>query len=497
MAERFCNLIAGRWEFPEANPPIESVNPADISDVVGIVPESTPEDVNRAVESARKAYSGWRLVPPPRRAEILFRVAELLVKNKHFLGELVTREMGKILKEGLGDVQEAIDMAYYMAGEGRRLAGETVPSELPDKDCKSVRVPIGVFALITPWNFPIAIPAWKILPALVAGNTVVFKPSSYTPVCATRFVELFVEAGLPEGVLNLVHGRGETVGRVLAEHPLVDGVSFTGSTKVGEAIIKSCAGIGKEVSCEMGGKNPIIVMDDADLELAIEGSLWASFGTTGQRCTASSRLIVHRDVYDAFLTGFTERAKNLRVGCGLEEDTDMGPLINETQLARVLHYVEVGKKEGARLVTGGRRLTGGVFDRGYFMEPTVFTDVTEDMRIAREEIFGPVVSVFRADSFTHAIQLANSTDYGLSSAVYTRDVNRTAIAERELNSGLVYINAPTIGAEIQLPFGGIKKSGSGHREAGGRGGAIDMFTRMKVIYRDFSGRLQKAQIREE
>ncbi len=496
MAERFRNLVAGRWEFPDENPPMESLNPANTSEVVGLVPESTPEDVDRAVKSAREAFHGWRLVPPPRRAEILFRAAELLVRNKQSLGELVTREMGKILKEGLGDVQEAIDMAYYMAGEGRRLTGETVPSELPDKDCKSVRVPIGVFGLITPWNFPIAIPSWKILPALVAGNTVVLKPSSHTPACATRFVEVLMEAGLPEGVLNLVHGRGETVGRYLAEHPLVDGVSFTGSTKVGEGIIRSCAGVGKEVSCEMGGKNPIIVMDDADLELALEGSLWAAFGTTGQRCTAASRLIVHTEVYDTFLSEFTRKATSMRMGDGLKEDVDMGPLINESQLDRVLEYVKIGKEEGASLTTGGNRLRGGRFDRGYFMEPTIFTDVTAEMRIAREEIFGPVVSVFRATSFEEAIELANSTDYGLSSSIYTRDVNRTAIAERELNSGLVYINAPTIGAEIQLPFGGMKKSGSGHKEAGGKGGAIDMFTRTKVIYRDFSGKLQKAQMKE-
>ncbi len=496
MAERFKNLVAGRWEFPDENPPIESLNPANTSDLIGIVPESTPEDVDRAVKSARDAFSGWRLVPPPRRAEILFRAAELLVRNKQGLGELVTREMGKVLKEGLGDVQEAIDMAYYMAGEGRRLTGETVPSELPDKDCKSVRVSIGVFGLITPWNFPIAIPAWKILPALVAGNTVVLKPSSHTPVCATRFVEVLMEAGLPPGVVNLVHGRGETVGRELAEHPLVDGVSFTGSTKVGEGIIRSCVGVGKEVSCEMGGKNPIVVMDDADLELALEGSLWAAFGTTGQRCTAASRLIVHTEVYDTFLAEFTRKATSMRIGDGLTEDVDMGPLVNESQLGRVLEYVKIGIEEGASLTTGGNRLTGGRFDRGYFMEPTIFTDVTPQMRIASEEIFGPVVSVFRATSFEEAIGLANSTDYGLSSSIYTGDVNLSAIAERELDSGLVYINAPTIGAEIQLPFGGMKKSGSGHKEAGGKGGAIDMFTRIKVVYRDFSGKLQKAQIKE-
>ncbi|CAG1017699.1 partial alpha-ketoglutaric semialdehyde dehydrogenase, partial [Burkholderiaceae bacterium] len=396
--------------------------------------------------------------------------------------------------EGLGDVQEAIDMAYYMAGEGRRLSGETVPSELYAKDCKSVRSPIGVFALITPWNFPTAIPAWKIFPCLIAGNTAVFKPSSYTPVAATRLVELIVEAGLPPGVLNLVHGTGDSTGEYLATHPGIDGVSFTGSTAVGEKLAKLCGGLDKEISCEMGGKNPIIVMDDAKLDLAVEGALWGAFGTSGQRCTAASRLIVHEKVHGRFLEMFLGSARKLKVGDGLAPGTHMGPVINGQQMKKVLDYIEIGKKEGTKLALGGNAMKEGAHAKGFFIEPTVFTDVKADMRIAQEEIFGPVVAVIKAADLNDAINIANGVKYGLSSSIYTQDVNNSAIAERDLDAGIVYINAPTIGAEIQLPFGGTKKSGLGRKEAGGRGGALDMFTKWKVIYRDFSGRLQKAQI---
>ncbi len=497
MAEEIKNLIGGRWQAAAEGKTLKSVNPADTDDVVGVVPASTGADVDRAVDAARKAFNAWRLTPPPKRGEIIFRAAEHLLKNKDSLGELVTREMGKILKEGLGDVQEAIDMAYYMAGEGRRLSGETVPSELADKDCKSFRVPIGVFALITPWNFPTAIPAWKIFPALISGNTVVFKPSSYTPVSATRLVELIVEAGIPAGVINLVHGTGTEIGEYLATHPAIDGVSFTGSSVVGEKLSKMCGTIDKEISCEMGGKNAIIVMEDGNLELAVEGALWGGFGTTGQRCTAASRVVVHEPVYDGFVKTFAAEAEKLTLGDGLNEKTDVGPLINEAQLKKVLDYIEIGKKEGARLVIGGKRLTADKYKKGFFVEPTIFADVTPDMRIAREEIFGPVVSVLKAGDLKDAIEIVNSSEYGLSSAIYTQDVNSSAVAERDLDTGIVYINAPTIGAEIQLPFGGTKKSGLGHKEAGGRGGALDMFTKWKVIYRDFSNMLQKAQITEE
>ncbi|MEK7881168.1 MAG: aldehyde dehydrogenase family protein [Deltaproteobacteria bacterium] len=496
MAGHFKNLINGKWLDSSGKKTIESVNPANISEVVGIVPASEKTDIDEAVEAARTAFASWRLTPAPKRGEIIFKAVELLLKNKDSLGRLVTKEMGKVLKEGMGDVQEAIDMAYYMAGEGRRLSGETVPSELRNKDCKSLRVPIGVFALITPWNFPTAIPAWKILPAIISGNTVVFKPSSYTPVCATKLVEILVEAGVPKGVVNLVHGTGEDIGEYLATHPGINGVSFTGSTAVGEKLAKMCSATDKEISCEMGGKNAMIVMGDAKLDLAIEGALWGAFGTTGQRCTATSRLIVHEKVYDKFLDMFVERTKKLKLGDGLEKTTDIGPLINESQLKKVFNYVKIGKDEGAKLLLGGCPYKKNDCKNGWFFEPTIFADVTPNMRVAKEEIFGPVVSIIKAKSLEDAITIVNSSDYGLSASIYTQDVNNSAIAERDIDTGIVYINAPTIGAEIQLPFGGTKKSGLGRREAGGRGGALDMFTKWKVIYRDFSGKLQKAQITE-
>ena len=488
------NLINGEWRESTTGDTFESVNPADTSEIVGVVAKSSREDVDEAVKAAREAYKLWRLVPPPKRGEILFRAAEILAKRKDELGELVTRELGKILPEGLGDVQEAIDLTYYMAGEGRRLSGETVPSELPDKECKSIRVPIGVFALITPWNFPIAIPSWKIMPALVSGNCVVFKPSSYTPVAATRLVEIVEEAGLPKGVLNLVHGGGEEVGEYLATHPGIDGISFTGSTAVGERLAKMCGGADREISCEMGGKNVIIVMDDARLDLAVEGVIFGGFGTTGQRCTSSSRVIVHEAVHDQFLDLFVAATKRLRLGNGLLKETDVGPLVNEAQMEKVLRYIKIGSDEGARLAIGGKRYQEGDCAKGYYIEPTIFADVKPKMRVAQEEIFGPVVSVLRARDLNDAIAIANDVPYGLSSAIYTQDVNSASIAGRDLDTGIVYVNASTIGAEIQLPFGGTKKSGLGHREAGGRGGAIDMFTKWKVIYNDFSGKLQKAQI---
>ncbi|GAB4409222.1 MAG: aldehyde dehydrogenase family protein [Thermodesulfovibrionales bacterium] len=494
MAEIIKNLINGRWDEASTGETFESINPADTSDVIGVVTKSSSGDVDRAVKAAREAFRSWRLIPAPKRGEIIFRAAESLLKRKQELGELVTREMGKVISEALGDVQEAIDIAYYMAGEGRRLSGETIPSELPEKDCKSLRVPVGVCAIITPWNFPIAIPAWKIMPALVAGNTIVFKPSSYTAVCATRLVEILQDSGLPNGVINLVHGRGEDTGEYLSVHSGIDAISFTGSTAVGERLAGMGVGAGKKVSCEMGGKNAIIVMDDADLELAVEGAVWGGFGTTGQRCTAASRLVVHEAVHDRFLEMFTRATSRLRLGNGLHKETDIGPVINEAQMEKVLKYIGIGKEEGAKLIIGGKAYREGECSKGYFIEPTIFSDVKPHMRIAQEEIFGPVVCVIKAGGLEAAIDIVNDTGYGLVSAIYTRDVNKSAIAERDLDTGIVYINASTIGAEVQLPFGGTKKSGIGHKEAGGRGGALEMFTEWKVIYRDFSGKLQKAQI---
>ncbi|MEW6666513.1 MAG: aldehyde dehydrogenase family protein [Thermodesulfobacteriota bacterium] len=494
MTATIRNFIDGAWQDPSSGKTFERVNPADTSEVVAVVGLSASGDVDRAVDAARRAYRGWRLMPAPRRGEILFRAAETLVREKQALGELMTREMGKVLPEALGDVQEAIDMAYYMAGEGRRLVGETVPSELPDKDCKSIRVPIGVCGLISPWNFPLAIPAWKIMPALISGNTVVFKPSSFVAACAARLVDILQEAGLPKGVLNLVNGRGEETGEYLASHPGIDGLSFTGSTLVGLRLAALCAAKGRKVSCEMGGKNAIVVMEDARLDLAVEGAVWGGFGTAGQRCTAASRVVVHEAVHDRFLELFKEAALRLKIGNGLDPSVSVGPVVNRAQMEKILGYVETGRKEGARLVIGGHAFTAGECAKGYFIEPTIFADVNPAMRIAREEIFGPVVSVIRARDLQEAISIVNDTDYGLVASIYTQDVNKSAEAERDLDTGIVYVNAATIGAEIQLPFGGTRRSGFGHEEAGGRGGALDMYTKWKVIYRDFSGRLQKAQI---
>ncbi len=492
--ERIKNYINGAWVGSKSGEIFRSINPANRDEVVGVVAKSDREDVDEAVKAAREAYEGWRLTPAPRRGEILFRAAEMLLKNKEALGRLETREMGKVLPEGLGDVQEAIDMGYYMAGEGRRLSGETIPTELPSKDAKSVRVPVGVFALITPWNFPIAIPGWKIFPALICGNTAIFKPSSDTSVCAAKFVEVLAEAGLPKGVLNLIHGPGGEVGEYLVSHPGVNAVSFTGSFDTGKRLEGICGSIHRIMASEMGGKNAIIVMDDANLDLAVEGSIWGGFGTSGQRCTAASRIIVHKKIYRKFAERFREAASRLRLGDGLQKETDVGPVINESQFNKILRYIEIGKGEGAKLLLGGKAYRKGICSKGFFIEPTIFGDVAPEMRIGQEEIFGPVVSLIRAEDLQDAIRIVNDIPYGLSSAIYTRDVNASAIAERDLDTGIVYINASTIGAEIQLPFGGVKHSGYGRKEAGGRGGALDTYSHWKVIYRDFSGKLQKAQI---
>jgi len=494
MADFIRNFIAGSWSDPVEGKRFISRNPADNRKVIAEVALSGRADVDRAVTAARQAHPEWRLLPAPRRGEILYRAAELLGRSKQRLGELVTREMGKVLSEGLGDVQEAIDIAYYMAGEGRRFQGETVPSELPDKDCKSVRQPLGVVALVTPWNFPIAIPAWKLFAALICGNSVILKPSSDTPACAAALVEILAEAGIPPGVVNLVFGPGEEVGEYLVTHPGVDAASFTGSCAAGEHTEQLLAALHRPLALEMGGKNAIVVMEDADLELVLEGALWGGFGTSGQRCTAASRIIVHQNVYGRFVEQLAERAARMKLGSGLDRATHVGPLINESQGKKVLDYIRIGTEEGATLLSGGRRVDDGELAHGFFIAPTVFSNVTPTMRIAREEIFGPVVSVMSFASPDEAIDIVNGLPFGLSSSIYSRNVNVTARMERELSTGIVYVNASTIGAEVQLPFGGWRHSGSGHPEAGGRGGAIDFYSKVKVIYRDFSGKLQRAQI---
>jgi acyl-CoA reductase-like NAD-dependent aldehyde dehydrogenase len=488
----YHNFIDGGWVPSVSGSVFENRNPANRDDLIGLFQKSTNEDVALAIDAARLAYERWRLVPAPRRAELLFRTAQLLADRKEALARDMTREMGKVLDETRGDVQEAIDMTFFMAGEGRRLYGQTVPSELRDKFAMSVRQPLGVCAIVTPWNFPMAIPSWKIIPALVCGNTVVFKPATLTPLSALNFVRILEEAGIPPGVVNLVTGGGSDVGNALIVSDDVRVVSFTGSTDVGRIVSERAAPSFKKVHLEMGGKNVIMVMDDARLELAVEGCLWGGFGTTGQRCTAASRVVVHEQIYDAFLEQFVARAKALRVGDGLDPNSQMGPSVSESQRETVMKYVEIGRQEGASLACGGHALSGGAYARGYFHEPTVFADVAPSMRIAQEEIFGPVVSVIPCRSFEEAVAIGNNVSYGLSASIYTQDINRAFAAMRDMYTGIFYVNAPTIGAEVHLPFGGTKATGNGHREAGTA--ALDVFSEWKSIYVDFSGRLQRAQI---
>ena len=490
-SKTFQNYVAGKWVDAASGNTFESTSPAN-GDVIGTFPKSSAEDVDRAVAAAKAAYEEWRLVPAPKRGEILFRFGQLLVEQKEDLAQLMAREMGKVLPEARGDVQEAIDMSFYMGGEGRRLFGQTTPSELRDKFQMSVRTPIGVIGVITPWNFPIAIPSWKTLPALVSGNTIVFKPATDTPLLGQRYVELLVEAGLPSGVLNIVHGGGGEVGEALVRHPDVRVISLTGSRETGVAVLKAAADGLKHVHLELGGKNAIIVMDDADLDLAVEGIVWSAFGTSGQRCTAASRVIVQRGVYRELQGKLVAAAERLRLGVGWEDDTDVGPVINRQALEKIHSYTEIGKGEGAKLLTGGEIATGNGLADGFYYRPTIFGEVEPRMRIAQEEIFGPTTALIPVDSFDDAVQAANGVKYGLSSSIFTRDVNKAFRAMRDLDTGITYINAGTIGAEVHLPFGGTKDTGNGHREAGQA--ALDVFTEWKSIYVDYSGRLQKAQI---
>lgn len=487
----YKNFIDGQWGDSATGKTFKSLNPADTSDELGEFPASNAQDVERAVQAAERAFRDWSKVPAPKRGELLFDIGERFKRHKEDLAQIMTREMGKVLKEARGDVQEAIDMAYYIAAEGRRLFGYTTPSELSLKHCISFRRPVGVVGVITPWNFPIAIPAWKIFPAILAGNTVVWKPATDTPRCAYEFVKILEDAGLPRGVVNLVFGGGNDVGIPLAKHPKVARISFTGSTETGREIYKYGAEKLAKVHLEMGGKNPIIVLEDADLDLAVDGILWSAFGTTGQRCTACSRLIIEDGVYEKLLEKLVERTKKLRLGNGLDPQTDVGPVVNRASLEKIARYVELGVKEGAKLLCGGQVAKDGDLAKGFFFQPTIFADVTPQMRIFQEEIFGPVLSVAKAKDYDDAIALANNTSYGLSSSIYTRDVFKAHKAMDDLEAGITYINSGTIGAEVHLPFGGIKNTGNGGRESGWT--AIDEYTEWKTIYIDFSGRLQKAQ----
>jgi acyl-CoA reductase-like NAD-dependent aldehyde dehydrogenase len=487
----FRLFIAGEWVESTSGETFESRNPADTRDVVGRFQQGTAADVARAIRAAEQAGALWRRTPAPKRGEILYRFGALMAENKERLARSMTREMGKVLAEARGDVQEGIDIAFLMAGEGRRMFGDTVPSELPDKWAMSIRAPIGVAGIITPWNFPIAIPCWKMMPALVTGNTVVFKPSSDTPHCATLLVELMADAGFPPGTVNLVTGPGGEIGDAIVDSPDVPVISFTGNTATGRHIAERAARRLKRVSLELGGKNGIVVLADADLDLATDGITWSAFGTTGQRCTACSRVIVERSAVEPLLDRLERRAGTLRLGDGLQPTTDVGPLINDAGRTKVEEYIAIGGREG-ELVTGGRRPDNEDLANGYFFEPTIFAGVKPMDRIGQEEIFGPVLSVIPVDDYQGAVTALNQTRYGLSSSIYTRDANTAFRAMRDFETGIVYVNAGTIGAETHLPFGGVKETGNGHREAGHA--ALDTYTEWKSIYIDFSGRLQRAQI---
>jgi acyl-CoA reductase-like NAD-dependent aldehyde dehydrogenase len=487
----FKNFIGGEWVDAASGETFESRNPAT-GETIGAFPKSGAEDVGRAVAAAHEAFKDWRLVPAPKRGELLVRFAQILEREKESLTDLMTREMGKVKAEAGGDVQEAIDMTYYMAGEGRRMWGQTTPSELRDKFNMSVRTPVGVVGAITPWNFPIAIPSWKLAPALVCGNTVVLKPAEDTPSLAERFVELLDEAGLPPGVVNIVHGYGETAGDALVRHPDVPIITFTGSRETGVAVTKAAADNLKHVHLELGGKNAIIVLDDADVDLAVEAILWSAFGTSGQRCTAASRVIAHEAIYDALQSKLVAATERLRLGPGWDDASDVGPVINKEAIEKIHAYTKIGTDEGARLLTGGEIAADGDLGKGFFYRPTVFGDVDAGMRIAQEEIFGPTTALIKVRDFDEAIRVSNGIKYGLSSSIFTRDVNKAFRAMRDLVAGITYINAGTTGAEVHLPFGGTKDTGNGHREAGQA--ALDVFTEWKSIYVDYSGKLQRAQI---
>lgn len=489
--KKILNYINGEWSEATTGKFTPVVNPAN-GQVLAEVTQSSKEDVDRAVQAAKEAQKSWRLVPAPERAEILYKVAFLLKERKEELAQILTSEMGKVIDEGRGEVQEAIDMAFYMAGEGRRLFGDTVPSELRNKFAMSVRVPIGVAGLITPWNFPIAIASWKSLPALVSGNAVVWKPATETPMVAAAFVRIYEEAGLPKGLLNLVNGSGSVVGNAMVEHPDIDLISFTGSNEVGKEINGRAGALLKRTSLEMGGKNAITVLEDADLDLAVEGILWGAFGTSGQRCTATSRVLVHESVKEELEGKLLNRIGELKLGNGLDETVKVGPVINRSSLERIDEYVKIGQQEGAKLLAGGKIANLEGLEGGNYYLPTIFTNVTPDMRIAKEEIFGPVVSIIAVKGLEEAIEVNNSVEFGLSSAIYSANVNRIFAAIRDLDTGIVYVNAGTTGAEIHLPFGGTKGTGNGHRDSGVA--ALDVYTEWKSIYVDYSGKLQRAQI---
>lgn len=495
MPKSFHNFIDSKWVNSASGKTFNNVNPANKNEILGVFPRSDAKDVDLAVQAAKKAFREWSKVTPPTRGRILFEAGKIMDEKRTKLAKTLVREMGKTMNEALGEVKAATDMCYFMAGEGRRLYGETTYSELPNRLAMTKRYPVGVCGIITPWNFPLSLISWKVCPALICGNTVVLKPAKDTPETANNFVEIMNEAGLPGGVLNLVHGSGEEAGEALVKHRDINLISFTGSSEVGRRIAALCGERLAKVSLELGGKNAAIVMGDCDLDLAVDSIVRGAFTVAGQRCTATSRAIIHKDIYEEFIEKLVTKTKKLKVGPGDDKSTDVCPIINEAQLERVIHYVETGKKEGAKLLLGGNRLTTEIYSRGFYFEPTIFTEVKPDMTIAREEIFGPVLVVFKVGSFEEAVKTHNSTEYGLSASIFTKNVGQAMTAIDQMEAGVCYVNAPTFGSEVHLPFGGVKMSGSGHREVGKA--ALDVFSEWKTIYVDYSGGVQNVQFQKD
>ena len=488
----YRNFINGQWVESESSRTVENINPANTDDQLGTIRQATRDEARSAVEAASQAFRDWRTTPAPTRGRIVNRAARLMEEHKEEIAQLLTREEGKTIAESRGELQRSINVAEFCAGESRRLNGETIQSELPANFAYTIKQPLGVVACVTPWNFPVAIPVWKIAPALVAGNTVVFKPASLTPATAVRIVEIFEEAGIPKGVLNLVLGSGSDAGDEIISHPAVKAVSFTGSNEVGIRLYEQVSRRGAKVQCEMGGKNPVIVLEDADLELAVESTAQGAFGSSGQRCTATSRVVVVNDIADRFVDALVKRADSMRIGAGSDPATEMGPSVDESQYKTVLQYIDIGREDGAELKCGGKRAEGDGLDKGFFVRPTVFDHVTPDMRVAREEIFGPVLSVLRVRDFDEAMRVANDSEYGLSSSIFTSDATRIFRFVDEIETGMTHINSPTTGGEAHIPFGGIKGTGIGDREQGST--ALDFYTDLKVVYVDYTGRKREGNL---
>jgi methylmalonic acid semialdehyde dehydrogenase len=490
--DTYRNFIGGKWIESSSSRTVDNVNPADTDDVIGKLRQATREEARAAVDAASEAFPGWRATPAPARGKIVARAARLMEEAKEQLATILTREEGKTISESRGELQRSINVAEFCAGESRRMNGETILSELPSNFAYTIKQPLGVVACVTPWNFPVAIPVWKIAPALVAGNSVVFKPATLTPATGVRIVEIFEEAGIPPGVLNLILGSGSDAGDEIINHPAVKAVSFTGSNQVGIRLYEQVSRRGGKCQCEMGGKNPVVILEDADMDLTVESTAQGAFGSSGQRCTATSRAVVVDKVADEFVERIAKRAQSMRIGNGMDPQTEMGPSVDESQFKTVLDFLNIGREDGATLVCGGERATGDGLDKGYFVRPTVFDHVTPDMRIAREEIFGPVLSVLRVKDFDEAIQVANDTEYGLSSSIFTNDAARIFRFVDEIETGMTHINSPTTGGEAHIPFGGIKGTGIGDREQGST--ALDFYTELKVVYVDYTGRKREGNL---